>query len=123
MESTRLLDHSSDKILEALDQSLGQSVFHQTADPLAMMSEASCKPLKSCESVGITVLRSTLERLSKSRLDLRTDFLESAYSDDMPLEGSQSLDIFGIYIRLRPSREGDFNSILSKNRHALTAKG
>lgn len=51
-ESARLVNHSSDKILEALDQTRSQAVFHETADPLAMLSEACCKPLKSCESAG-----------------------------------------------------------------------
>ncbi|MGD9420231.1 MAG: hypothetical protein Q7R22_014940, partial [Verrucomicrobiota bacterium JB025] len=42
--------------------------------------------------------------------------------NDIPLEGSQSLDISDIHTRSRPSRQGDVTSILAKNRHALATK-
>lgn len=60
--------------------------------------------------------------LVEIEVDLRPDFLEFDSRNDIPLEGSQSLDISDFHTRSRPSRQGDVTSKTGGNRHALATK-
>jgi len=60
--------------------------------------------------------------LVEIEVDLRPDFLEFDPRNDIPLEGSQRLDISDFHTRSRPSRQGDVTSRTIENRHALTTK-